>query len=120
MRALLLAPLTLVLALGAIGCESYSESVSCSMGTVLDENDRCVAPPTPDGGTAIETCDALCAELGSWSAERVGCLEEQLGAFGPPPAECMTDLTEPASCGACITAAGVTDLQCATTPSLCP
>lgn len=120
MRALLLAPLTLVLALGAIGCESYSESVSCSMGTVLNEEDRCVPPPAPDGGTAIETCAALCDAVASWTPDRVSCLREQLSAFGPPPAECTMDLTDVPTCNACVIALGATDAQCGTSPTLCP
>ena len=52
MRALLVASLVIA-ACGVAGCETYTESVSCSMGQVLNEEDRCVPPPAPDGGVTI-------------------------------------------------------------------
>ncbi|MEQ8452677.1 MAG: hypothetical protein RLO52_06425 [Sandaracinaceae bacterium] len=119
MRALLVASLVIA-ACGVAGCETYTESVSCSMGQVLNEEDRCVPPPAPDGGVTIETCSALCEDAVSWTPERISCLREQLGMFGPLPTECTMDLTATATCGACVAAVGATDDQCASAPLLCP
>lgn len=108
-----------VLVLLAAGCEDYAETVSCGRGTVLNDDDECVPPPTPDGGVAIVDCAGLCDAVAAWDADQVTCLSGMLGSFGPPPAECMTDLTDVASCNACVGAAGATDAVCATAGSLC-
>jgi hypothetical protein len=104
--------------LAVTGCESFTETVSCGMGTVLDEEDMCVPPPPPDGGVAVETCDELCDLVSEWDAEQVECLQGMIFRFGTPP-ECMGDLTDPAVCTACIAATGAMDTQCATAASLC-
>jgi hypothetical protein len=107
------------LGLGVAGCENYAETVGCTMGLVLDESDRCVAPPAPDGGTTVATCEALCEVVPTWSAERLSCLEDQLGMFGAVPEACRNPTTT-ADCLTCVTEAGATDRACATLPTLCP
>jgi hypothetical protein len=111
----------LLLAFGAavFGCQKYADRVSCSSGTVLDENDQCVPPPVPDGGVTVSTCAELCDLVASWSTTQVECLQASLGAAGPPPAECMADLTDVASCNACVGATGAPDSSCATAGALC-
>lgn len=114
--------LAMILMLGAAaigGCQKYSDRVSCSSGTVLDENDECVPPPVPDGGVAVTTCAELCELASSWSTTQVDCLQTSLAAAGPPPAACMVDLTDVASCNACLTVAGGTDSSCASVGSIC-
>ncbi|MGE0790298.1 MAG: hypothetical protein AB7S26_31775 [Sandaracinaceae bacterium] len=109
-----LATLT-VLSLGAAtaGCESYSERVSCSNGTVLDDEGKCIAPPVPDGGTpAIVDCISLCAATPSWTATQIECLKASLELLGPLPTACETLETEE-DCMACVAAAGAIDSLCA-------
>ncbi|HJL15983.1 MAG TPA: hypothetical protein RMH99_10015 [Sandaracinaceae bacterium LLY-WYZ-13_1] len=113
-------PLAMLLALASIaGCEGYAETVGCAQGTVLNEDDECVPPPIPDGGVAVETCAELCELLASGTMEQATCVQGMLGSFGPPPDECMGDLTDPATCNACVMAAGAMDAQCATAGALC-
>jgi hypothetical protein len=101
------------------GCETYTESVSCGMGTVLDEEDDCVAPPPPDGGVEVTTCAELCDLVTGFDADQLACLQGMFGAFGAPPVECTMDLTDLATCNACTAAAGASDMQCATAGSIC-
>lgn len=116
MRRLL--PFVALLALVA-GCEDYADTVSCSRGTVLSDDDECVPPPVPDGGVEIVSCAALCDEVAGWTPDQVGCLTDMFSMFGTPPAECMADLTDVAACGSCVGAAGAVDDACATAGALC-
>lgn len=107
-----------LLALGALapGCESYSERISCTNGTVLDDEGDCVAPPVPDGGVSIADCAELCAMIPGWTEEQVTCLQGNLMRAGPLPADCETLETE-LECTACVAAVGADDTSCALSAS---
>ena len=109
----------LALLAAAPGCEDYTETVSCSRGTVLNDDDECVPPPPPDGGVAIVDCVGLCDAVAAWDAEQIGCLTDMIRSFGSPPPECAGDLTEGTTCTACVAGLGATDDLCATAGSLC-
>lgn len=116
MRAAVAAVALLVVGLLAPGCETYSERISCSNGTVLNDDGDCVPPPVPDGGVSIASCAELCAMIPSWTAPQVECLQTNLMMAGPLPPECMTLATE-ADCTACVAAVGVDDTACALSSS---
>lgn len=101
------------------GCETYAETVSCGMGLVLDENDECVPPPAPDGGTSIATCAELCDVVPGWTDAQRACLEEAFAMFGTLPPSCV-GITTTEQCLACIGDAGAVDSACAGAPALCP
>ena len=110
-----------LLALSALlaGCEGYAETVGCGMGLVLDENDECVPPQLPDGGSAITTCAELCDVYEAFTGEQRACLEARFAALGTPPASCMAIATSE-ECVLCIMESAAPDDACAGAAALCP
>jgi hypothetical protein len=108
-----LAAVAALLACGALapGCVEYTERQMCSMGSVLNEEGDCVAPPVRDGGVAIESCDELCAMAPDITEEQLGCLRELIMMAGPLPSACA-DLATTDGCQGCITAVGLDDMAC--------
>jgi hypothetical protein len=111
--------LAVTLAVLAAGCQDFAETVSCRMGLVLDEEDRCVPPPVPDGSVVASTCEELCALAPTFSEEQLECLERNLAGLGPLPPACM-NLSTTDDCLACTAELGATDAACATASALCP
>lgn len=101
------------------GCIEYTDRVMCSNGTVLNDDDECVPPPTPDGGVSIATCAELCAAMTAFDAAETMCVTDLLAMAGPLPAECMEDLNVEANCSACVAASSTDTSSCALAGSSC-
>ncbi|MFK7985683.1 MAG: hypothetical protein AB8I08_06595 [Sandaracinaceae bacterium] len=101
------------------GCIEYTDRVMCSNGTVLNDDDDCVAPPVPDGGVSIATCSDLCAAMTTFDAAQTTCVTDLLAMAGPLPAACMEDLNVEANCSACVAASSTADMNCAVAGSSC-
>ncbi len=110
--------IALALLASVAGCNTYAETVRCGTGLVLDENDRCVPPPAPDGGT-VTSCADLCDVIPTWTDGQRTCVTDSFAMLGTLPASCR-DLTTTDDCSTCVADTGASDTQCMAAPALCP